>query len=88
MSTKFALSGLLESAQSPCTRTDVSLPASLQRVAADLDESDVEDARTGLLPRNPSEHLGPRYPLMRPVMHGSRISRKRAAKKLAEERAP
>mmetsp|Transcript_13899 Transcript_13899/g.37584 ORF Transcript_13899/g.37584 Transcript_13899/m.37584 type:complete len:428 (-) Transcript_13899:1269-2552(-) len=59
-----------------------------QRVAADLDESDVEDARTGLLPRNPSEHLGPRYPLMRPVMHGSRISRKRAAKKLAEERAP
>ncbi|KAF5829178.1 hypothetical protein DUNSADRAFT_16443 [Dunaliella salina] len=59
-----------------------------QHVAADLDDSDVEDSRSGLLPPNPTKHLGPRYPLKRPLMHGSRISRKRAAKKLAEERAP
>jgi len=36
----------------------------------------------------PAHAQGPRHPLMRPVIHGSRVVRKKAAKQLAEERAP
>jgi len=40
-----------------CRPASAFCPVRLQQVAADLNDSDVEDARTGLLPRNPSELL-------------------------------
>lgn len=51
-------------------------------------DSDVEDDRADLLPRNPSQQLGAAHPLMRPVTPGSAQARKRAARRLADQRAP
>ncbi len=53
----------------------------------DLEGVDCREDRSGLLPANPYEWQGTRHPLARPLMHGSRLARRRLLGRLAERKA-
>ncbi len=56
-------------------------------VAACVEEADVHDARRALLPPNPTERLGERHGIARPIKHGRRVRLKQELRKAAERDA-